>query len=536
MKNLVLLLIILFTVTFSQEAFSRESDDGLDRIYVEQLIQDMQYDSAMVYLDHILQHHPQSYRAYIFKGYVYTQLDESKEAIEALNKAIKYCPAKDKEYRAMAYCFRGISFDAPNDTAHVIGDIQKAIQIDPDNYVARMTLAEFYQQYNRPLNEIETVYNDILQANSAYIPALLALAECKTQEDDGLAKAKDLLARARFLDPDNNDIDRMEMIIAAHEGNPKELYKKALKVYAKNPGREATEYVFMASDSIYTYIMKDLSAREATDSLGKYILLKAYCQRHHKDYENAVKTLQKVIDKNLPTAIGARSVQLNYYYIMGDMEHTDSAATEFLRRLPEITDARLKRADARFFCGKYAEARADYYKAMSEDADYSGYCYYKLGWIEEMEKHYDQALAMYDKSITLDPDYAYTYMMKGMLLLNHLNRPDEGKKMLRLCIEKDSIMEDGTCMQYAYAALGMKDKAIEIVDSILTLNPDAENYYDAACVYSRMGMLEKAVGFLRQAFEKGYRLFKHVENDDDLNPLRDLPGFKALMKEYEGKI
>ena len=50
-----------------------------------------------------------------------------------------------------------------------------------------------------------------------------------------------------------------------------------------------------------------------------------------------------------------------------------------------------------------------------------------------------------------------------------------------------------------------------------------------------MGRLEDAVKALKSAFEKGYRAFAHIEHDDDLDAIRELPSFKALFEEYKAK-
>ena len=61
---------------------------------------------------------------------------------------------------------------------------------------------------------------------------------------------------------------------------------------------------------------------------------------------------------------------------------------------------------------------------------------------------------------------------------------------------------------------------------------DAGNYYDAACLYSRMGESDKALEFLRTAFEKGYRRFAHIEMDDDLGEIKHWPEYKDLILKY----
>ena len=47
-------------------------------------------------------------------------------------------------------------------------------------------------------------------------------------------------------------------------------------------------------------------------------------------------------------------------------------------------------------------------------------------------------------------------------------------------------------------------------DSILAHNQDKGSYYDAACLYSKMGEYDKAMNYLQTFLEKGYREFVHI--------------------------
>ncbi len=54
-------------------------------------------------------------------------------------------------------------------------------------------------------------------------------------------------------------------------------------------------------------------------------------------------------------------------------------------------------------------------------------------------------------------------------------------------VELDTIPNNSSCAQYAYWCLGQKEKAIEFMDKVIANDPDnAGNYYDAACLHSRM--------------------------------------------------
>lgn len=74
------------------------------------------------------------------------------------------------------------------------------------------------------------------------------------------------------------------------------------------------------------------------------------------------------------------------------------------------------------------------------------------------------------------------------------------------------------------------------MDKIVASDPDNNGpYYDRACLLSRMGKADEAIAALRVTLEKGYRSFAHIENDDDMDPIRDRPDFIALIEEYKNK-
>ena len=114
-----------------------------------------------------------------------------------------------------------------------------------------------------------------------------------------------------------------------------------------------------------------------------------------------------------------------------------------------------------------------------------------------------------------------------------LNCPEEAEEAFRNCIQYDQGIEEGTCKQYAYLALGETEQAIAVNDSILNEYPNAGCYYDAACLYSRMGRKDEAISYLQQALEKGFKGIKHIESDDDLDNIRKMPAYVKLIRKYK---
>jgi clan AA aspartic protease (TIGR02281 family) len=194
----------------------------------------------------------------------------------------------------------------------------------------------------------------------------------------------------------------------------------------------------------------------------------------------------------------------------------------------------VRRGDYYRLNGDLDLAIADFNAAV-EDAPKEGYCYYRRGWTYEMQGERKKAMEDYNMGLEMTQDYPYLYLMRGELLLLE-GKKTEADADFEMVIQKDTIADNGSCRQYALYFLGRDNEAEEWMNKIIEDDPENYgNYYDQACLYSRMGRLEESIAALRKSFEKGYRSFSHIRLDDDLDAVRDLPEFKALMEEYEAK-
>lgn len=194
----------------------------------------------------------------------------------------------------------------------------------------------------------------------------------------------------------------------------------------------------------------------------------------------------------------------------------------------------VRRGDYYWLNGDLDLAIADFNAAI-EDAPKEGYCYYRRGWTYEMQGERKKAMEDYNMGLEMTQDYPYLYLMRGELLLLE-GKKTEADADFEMVIQKDTIADNGSCRQYALYFLGRDNEAEEWMNKIIEEDPgNYGNYYDQVCLYSRMGRLEESIDALRKSFEKGYRSFSHIRLDDDLDAVRDLPEFKALMEEYEAK-
>ena len=192
----------------------------------------------------------------------------------------------------------------------------------------------------------------------------------------------------------------------------------------------------------------------------------------------------------------------------------------------------LERADLLYELGKTKEAISQLNKYIEVNPEFFG-GYYRRGFYKDNTADYDGAINDYSMSIALESTYAYAYLGRADMYRA------KGEKGLseadyKKVIELDTIPGNSSCAQYAYMELGNNENAIDFMNRIIESDKtDAGNYYDAACLYARMGRLEASIEMLRKSFKLGYRRFKHIENDDDLNALRTMPEFNELIKTYK---
>ena len=70
---------------------------------------------------------------------------------------------------------------------------------------------------------------------------------------------------------------------------------------------------------------------------------------------------------------------------------------------------------------------------------------------------------------------------------------------------------------------------------VATRPTDPTAHYNLACRYALLKQLDLAFGSLRRAIELGYRDFRFMEQDRDLDSMRKDPRFRALVKEYRSR-
>jgi tetratricopeptide (TPR) repeat protein len=77
-------------------------------------------------------------------------------------------------------------------------------------------------------------------------------------------------------------------------------------------------------------------------------------------------------------------------------------------------------------------------------------------------------------------------------------------------------------------------EGLQIDRRLVQLRPaDALAHYNLACSYALLKKVDPAIKALRRAVELGYRDFRYMREDRDLDALRHDPRFRQLLRECE---
>jgi tetratricopeptide (TPR) repeat protein len=80
---------------------------------------------------------------------------------------------------------------------------------------------------------------------------------------------------------------------------------------------------------------------------------------------------------------------------------------------------------------------------------------------------------------------------------------------------------------------GRLEDGLAIDQQLVAAKPaDPTAHYNLACRYALLKQPDQAFRSLRKAVELGYRDFRFMEQDRDLDSIRKDPRFRALVKEY----
>lgn len=486
-------------------------------------------EEALDYLNKEIDEHPDNGYAFAWIALVRNYNEEFGRALTAANVAVKKIPSKDKEYKAFAYGTRAQVYLNLEDTIQALKDYSQAINIVPDDdrfYNQRAQV--YYEQGKYDLADKD--YLKMISLKEGDVMGYMGIgrnANAQKRYEDAI-KQFDYVVK---LEPNYSSAYsfRAESYIGLKKYN--EAIDDVISALDIDRDRKAFYELQELADSAFEQTVAKLKVqkiKEPNEQSWDYDLGIVY-ERAAK-YNKAIAYYKESLEKesNIITASRISSC----YDDLGDYDKALEYCNQAIALDSVKTDYLYEKANILDNAGRTQEAiktMSDYIANTPDEP--AGY--YQRGWFKDHSGDIEGALEDYTMAITLQPNEAYAYLNRGVLYrLKGENAKAESdfKQVVRL----DSIPEEADCSFYAYYYLGQKDKAIEVLNTMLDKDKKG-NCYDAACLYSVMGEKEKALSYLRQSLEDGYRRFAHIKRDRDLINIRNTEEFKVLLKEFEEK-
>ena len=530
-----LIKILIFVISLFSVSFVFAKENYSDSYNLKRAIEEGEkgnYDDAIEYFNKEIKEHPRNASAYLGLGAIYYDQKKYDEAYKVVNDAIETIPKKDKHLLSSAYYYKGTILLATTDTVAALQNFEKSISLDPkfaDVYEKRGQI--YYEQQKYDLSNSD--YTKLIDLKPAYEMGYMGLGRnfnIQEKYDEALNQYDKVIKM--YPDYSSGYSFRGETYL-----NQKE-YLKAIddicKALSIDSDRKAYVLLFEFPKDQENLVAAKLKGLSAENPLtGEYFYYLGQIYHLNKHYDKSKEILEKALEiDNHPVILSLISKN---YREMGDYEKALDYKEQEIQIRPDDETLFAEKGDILGDMGDYGGAIESLTQFIDKAPDYFG-GYYRRGWFKDLSMQTEDAIEDYIMAITLNPDYAYAHFGLGDMYTRK-GETEKAKAEYEKVLSLDTIPNDNSCAMYAYLALGRKEEAIDFLNKMIEADTlDAGNYYDAACIYARIGDNQKSLENLKLALEKGFRRFPHIENDDDMDPIRNLPEFQEIMNFYRPTI
>lgn len=218
------------------------------------------------------------------------------------------------------------------------------------------------------------------------------------------------------------------------------------------------------------------------------------------------------------------------------LETANTASKKALELAPDLAESYASRGLALSLSKEYAAAAQEFETAIRLDPRlFEAYYFYARNCFAQGLS--EQAAHLFERAMKVRPeDYQSPALLTGVYL--SLGRKEAAARIIPKTIELveaqlEAYPDDTRALYLGAGALvfsGQKEKGLEWARRAVAVDPtDTGTLYNVACIYSREGMKDDAMGYLEKAVANGFAQKAWIEHDDDLTALHDMPRYKALL-------
>jgi serine/threonine protein kinase/tetratricopeptide (TPR) repeat protein len=258
---------------------------------------------------------------------------------------------------------------------------------------------------------------------------------------------------------------------------------------------------------------------------------------------HAIEMFTTATDRDPGYALAYAGLADCYSYLYMYFERTEEnlhKALESSRKAldlgPEIAEAHAAYGFAVSLNKRYTEAEEEFEKAIQLNPRlFEGYYYYARTLFARGDAA--RAAEFYEKACLVDPD---NHQAPNLLAFTFRTLGEDDKSQLWYRVAMKNLNKrlemhpDDSRAVYLKSAtlieLGHHEEGLQWADKAFETDPrDPYIVYGVACSYSRVGRIEEAVDYFEKSVTCGFAHKDWMEHDEDLDPLRDHPRFKAIV-------
>ncbi len=270
---------------------------------------------------------------------------------------------------------------------------------------------------------------------------------------------------------------------------------------------------------------------------------KFYYQYRRRGVELALEMFQRALEIDPAYArawAGAADCYCYFYLYVArvpeNIRQAEAASRKALEIDPELAEAQASWGVAMSTAGRAEEAAAAFEKAIHLDPGLfeARYFYARHAFASGDPK---KAARLYEEAEALRPeDYQCPTLVAQ--IYSDLGWTEKAlaahRRGLHKAEEALKLHPDDTRARYmganALLILGDRERSLEWARAAIAHEPDEPMVlYNVGCIFSLAGETEKALNVLERAVDRGLTQRGWFEHDSNLDPLRALPRFKALL-------
>ncbi len=523
---LIVLLCLLCGTTMMAKSVKRP--ESYNYIRGTEAFRENNFELALEYFNKdIKENSKNGYSYYWISTIRYHQEDYARGLISA-DKSIKLIPWRDHEYISKAYRLRAGYHLVLADTVKALSDMDKAIdnQRTVDNYVGRAHIYYLQGKYKLADEDYKSALK--LDPNN---PVLLMGFWRNAMAQQHFDEAVNYCNKAIMI---NKDFSRVYAYRAQAYSELKK-WDEATTDIVHALSIDYDEYAFNQAldlqEPALTMLLAKIKVEMAkAPAMAYWPHLAAMIYEGNKQYGKALDCYM-LSNKIEPSAATYERIAACY----NDMEDYKQALENVNKSLTmdaDDVDAKRLKVEILLAMGETIEAYRGLEELIAlspEDAS----LYFTRAKMNEKEGDIDAAIDDYSVGIALSPASSFAYLYRGRCYSEQMNQAQAVTDFLKV-IELENTPDKYYALPFAYKELGDNAKAISIMNGIISRDSqDCGAYYNAACLYSGMRDIGNALVYLEKALDLGYDDFKGMEEDADLDFVRDKPQFKALIEKHK---